>query len=83
MPRIINETIKVVNENSPIHDIVSEYKHENKLSCIDYVAHVMQCKLCLEAIQVMQARKAGSKKSEAKSRASRLNGLKGGRPKGK
>jgi len=42
----------VVNENSPIHDIVSEYNHENKLSCIDYIEHVLQCKLCMEAIEM-------------------------------
>jgi len=71
----------VVNENSPIHDIVSEYNHESKMGCIDYVNHVMQCKLCLEAIQMFLAQRAGSTITKRKSESSRRNGMKGGRPK--
>ena len=57
--------------------------NEHKMGCIDYVAHVMQCKLCMATIQMFMSQRAGSSITKRKSESSRLNGLKGGRPKGK
>jgi len=53
------------------------------MTCPEILLHVMNCEECSKMMRKVFAGKAGSTKSEAKSEAARLNGLKGGRPKSK
>ncbi len=45
------------------------------------ITHVMNCNICKNMVQQIFSRRAGLITTEAKRKASRLNGLKGGRPK--
>jgi hypothetical protein len=63
---------------------IAECKEPVRLTHIDVQNHVVDCSYCqheLEKLFTMLAvTRAGSVKSEAKAKSSRLNGAKGGRP---
>ena len=51
------------------------------MTCHDIQLHIMNCEECRKMMRKVFASHAGSVNSDAKREASRLNGLKGGRPK--
>lgn len=54
---------------------------ENEIDCNIVAIHVMNCKECQKVILQFFAQRAGSTVTPKKIEASKLNGLKGGRPK--
>lgn len=48
--------------------------------CDQMIEHVINCPYCYQYFSKESTSKAGSTKSDKKSDAARLNGLKGGRP---
>jgi len=51
------------------------------IKCQTVIAHILNCETCMDYLIKYRAQVGGSSITKKKSNASRLNGLKGGRPK--
>lgn len=58
----------------------SKFGVQLDVPCNIVAAHVMTCNECMKIVMKYATQKAGSTITNKKQKASRLNGLKGGRP---